>query len=34
MQRRGRVADLDVATFELVCGVPWTVGLCRVTVTP
>ncbi|MCX7335503.1 MAG: hypothetical protein NTV85_28645 [Hyphomicrobiales bacterium] len=30
MQRRGRVADLDVAAFELVCGVPWTRGLCRV----
>jgi hypothetical protein len=32
MQRRGRVADLDVPTFETVCGVPWTRGLCRVTV--
>ena len=27
-----RVADLDVATFERVCGVPWTRGLCRVSV--
>jgi len=32
MQRRGRIVDLDVATFELACGVPWTRGLCRVTV--
>jgi hypothetical protein len=34
MQRQGRIADLDVATFEAVCGVPWTAGLCSVTVTP
>jgi len=34
MQRQGRIADLDVTTFEAVCGVPWTRGLCRVTVTP
>ena len=27
-----RVADLDVADFEKVCGCPWTMGLCRVTV--
>jgi hypothetical protein len=27
-----RVADLDVADFEKVCGVPWTRGLCRVSV--
>ena len=32
MQRAGRVADLDVATFELVCAVRWTMGLCPVTV--
>ena len=34
MQRLGRIVDLDVADFETVCGVPWTRGLCRVTVTP
>ena len=34
MQRRGRIADLDVRTFEAVCGVPWTVGLCLVVVQP
>ena len=28
-----RVADLDVADFEKVCGAPWTIGLCRVEVT-
>ena len=33
MQRLGRIVDLDVATFERVCGVPWTRGLCRVSVT-
>ena len=33
MQRKGRIVDLDVPTFEAVCGVPWTAGLCRVTVT-
>ena len=33
MQRLGRIVDLDVADFETVCGVPWTRGLCRVTVT-
>lgn len=27
-----RVADLDVSDFEFVCGLPWTRGLCRVTV--
>ncbi len=32
MQRRGRVIDLDVPTFERVCDVPWTRGLCRVSV--
>jgi hypothetical protein len=33
MQRAGRIVDLDVTTFERVAGVPWTVGLTRVTVT-
>jgi hypothetical protein len=33
MQREGRIVDLDVTTFERVAGVPWTVGLTRVTVT-
>lgn len=28
-----RVVDLDVPTFELVCGVSWRMGLCPVTVT-
>ena len=32
MQRAGRIVDLDVPTFEAVCGVPWTRGLCRVSV--
>ncbi|HSW41308.1 MAG TPA: hypothetical protein VLM76_02235 [Patescibacteria group bacterium] len=32
MQRAGRIADLDVPTFEYVCGVPWRIGLCHVTV--
>ena len=32
MQRAGRIVDLDVPDFEHVCGVPWTRGLCRVTV--
>jgi hypothetical protein len=32
MQRQGRIVDLDVATFEHVCGVPWTRGLCSVSV--
>lgn len=34
MQRRGRIVDLDVPTFELVCGTSdWrSLGLCRVTV--
>jgi hypothetical protein len=32
MQRAGRIIDLDVPTFERVCAVPWTRGLCRVTV--
>ena len=27
-----RVADLSVADFEKVCGLPWTRGLCRVSV--
>lgn len=29
----GRIADLDVATFERVCGMPWMAGLCTATVT-
>lgn len=32
MQRRGRVVDLDVATFEAVCGCGWRTGLVRVSV--
>lgn len=28
-----RVVDLDVSTFELVCGVSWRMGLCPVVVT-
>lgn len=32
MQRAGRIVDLDVPDFEFVCGVPWRIGLCRVTV--
>jgi hypothetical protein len=32
MQRKGRIADLDVATFELVSGKSWRAGLVRVTV--
>jgi len=32
MQRLGRVADLSVETFSAICGVPWTRGLCEVTV--
>ena len=33
MQRRGRVADIAVKAWEYICGVPRSVGLCRVTVT-
>lgn len=33
MQRAGRILDLDVATFERVAGVSWTVGLTKVSVT-
>jgi hypothetical protein len=32
MQRLGRIVDLSVRDFELVCGVPWTRGLCQVEV--
>jgi hypothetical protein len=33
-QRKGRIVDLDVPTFELVCGVPWRIaGTCPVSVT-
>lgn len=28
-----RLVDLDVPTFERVCGVPWRFGLCTATVT-
>ncbi|HTR71886.1 MAG TPA: hypothetical protein VMH41_16875 [Mycobacteriales bacterium] len=31
-QRAGRIVDLPVGAFESVCGVPWTMGLCDVTV--
>lgn len=33
MQREGRVADLSVAVFVKVCGVPAGLGLCQVSVT-
>jgi hypothetical protein len=32
-QRLGRIVDLSVRDFELVCGVTWTRGLCQVEVT-
>lgn len=32
-QREGRIADLSVTTFEKVCGVPSSLGLCEVSVT-
>jgi hypothetical protein len=32
MQRAGRVADIGVEAWEHICGVPRSVGLCRVTV--
>lgn len=32
MQRAGRVADIGVKAWEFICGVPRSVGLCRVTV--
>jgi hypothetical protein len=32
MQREGRVIDLDVPTFELVCGCSWRRGLIPVRV--
>lgn len=33
MQRAGRIADLDIATFEYLCGCQWNrVGLIEVTV--
>lgn len=32
MQRQGRIVDLARNDFERVCGLPWTAGLCRVTV--
>jgi len=32
MQRLGRVADIGVRSWEYICGVPRSVGLCPVTV--
>lgn len=32
-QRAGRVIDLDVPSFVAICGVPWRMGLCPVSVT-
>lgn len=32
MQRQGRVADLSRATFEFVCGLPASAGLCPVSI--
>lgn len=32
LQRQGRIADLSVAVFESVCGVPASAGLCPVSV--
>ena len=32
MQRRGRIADIGVLAWERICGVPRSVGLCRITV--
>lgn len=32
-QRAGRIADLSVAVFQRVCGVPASMGLCNVSVT-
>ena len=34
MQRAGRIADIAVRKWEYICGVPRSVGLCPVTVTP
>lgn len=33
MQREGRIVDLPIGAFEDVCGVPWRMGLCQVTLT-
>ncbi len=33
MQRQGRIVDLPVGAFSAVCGAPWTMGLCQVSVT-
>lgn len=32
-QRMGRIVDLPIGAFEDVCGVPWRMGVCQVTVT-
>jgi hypothetical protein len=32
MQRKGRIADLNIADFESVCGCSWRKGLTKVTV--
>ena len=34
MQRMGRVADIGVRSWEYICGLPRSVGLCPVTVEP
>lgn len=33
MQRAGRIVDLPIYAFEAVCGVPWSMGLCQVSLT-
>ncbi len=33
MQLLGRVVDLDVPSFQIVCGCAWTIGLVKVSVT-
>lgn len=32
MQREGRIADIGVESWEHICGLPRSRGLCRVTV--
>ena len=32
MQRKGRVADIGVRTWEYICGLPRSAGLCPVTI--
>jgi hypothetical protein len=34
MQRAGRIADIGVRSWEYICGVPRSVGLCPIMVTP